>query len=387
MIQRFFATFACASLAGMSVIAGVNVGFDPFNVFRHTLRLSTQIEPPLMSRTTTAEELRSKKWDVILLGSSRVQRGIPTPPPHWREKAVVNAGLLATNLYEIHQLFRFAEKNGLPRRIFFGVDLLMFNDRRTTNDDFNTSLFNEDLSIVDYYCEKLLGFRGIKESLRILGRTRPTLNLFGPTQNYPGARDAMRLTLEKYLTSTEHYVDVRLSKERLELLNEIIEDCKRLGIRLDLVVSPVHVFQMEAMDRSELWPLFERLKQELAAHVSEADKESLVHVYDLGTYDGPTTEPVPALGKMKWYAESSHYTHELGARMIEEIDTEQLTFGKRLFKENVNAWLLQVRKSRETWRRANPHEVRWLDELYRKNLAERQQALAMVTRRNASQNH
>lgn len=389
--RRYLTCFAAAA-AGLSlVLAALNVASDPYGVFRHTVPLPTQGQILFRTRTAKAETLRHERCDVILLGTSRIQSGIPTTSDVWGEKRVCDAALDGTNLHEIEKVFRLAVQHQRPARILLGVDLLMFGNFRSTNADFDVSYFNPETNWVEYYAEKLIGRRATEASFKLLrkkltqrpdgtrkNKKKRTKKHKSAKPNLSGTREAVRQTLtKKFFVDEDTYNAFRYSSERLTLLAGMVKTARERNIRLDLVINPVHAIQLETMDRMGIYEQFERMKVDTARLVGQRNEPTGIYLWDFTGYEGLVAEKLPrGSEKMRWYSESSHYKKNLGKLVVQRITgsvpEESATFGTRLFFDSVGAQNTLLRATRERWRDQNPEEVQWLDRLYKQTAKERE---------------
>ena len=389
--RRYLVCFATLTAVLSLALAALNVSMDPYGALRHALPLPTQGKILSSTRTAKAEALRHERCDVILLGTSRVRTGIPTTSDLWGERRVCDAALDGTNLYEIEKVFRLALRHQQPTRILLGVDLLLFGDYRSENADFAVSHFNSEASWVEYYAEKLLGRRATEASLKLLKKNLKRRTVHDDERkkkkrrkgkrgksNLKGTREAVRQTLQqKFFVDEDTYNAFHYSQNRLQLLGEMVKTAREQKIRLDLIINPVHAFQLEAMDRMGIYEHFEQMKLDAARLAGKQGESTGVYLWDFTGYEGYVAESVPhGSKKMRWYSESSHYKENLGKLVVQRITSsnagDSSSFGRRLFADTAAEQNALVRIQRKKWRSENPSETRWLDMLYEQTAKERE---------------
>lgn len=136
----------------------------------------------------------------------------------------------------------------------------------------------------------------------------------------------------------------------------ILATCHKNDIRLILFVSPTHARQLELIAYAGLWDIFEEWKRQLVianeAVAKRFGKEPFA-LHDFSGYNAWTSESLPteegAEARMKYYWESSHYTHVLGDIVLEALfsNTERGDgFGNKLTPESVEDVLRSIRKER-----------------------------------------
>ena len=137
-----------------------------------------------------------------------------------------------------------------------------------------------------------------------------------------------------------------------------------------MFISPVHARYLEWYERVGWWPLFESWKRALAdaidaeAHVDLAGPAFVL--WDLSGYHAPAVEAVPRLGdwttRMRWYRETSHYSHELGelvlARILSDGDAQaSLLPDAHITRSTVEQQLVAIRRGSVEYRLAQPGEA------------------------------
>jgi hypothetical protein len=93
-------------------------------------------------------------------------------------------------------------------------------------------------------------------------------------------------------------------------------------------------------------------------------------LWDFSGYNEVTTEPFPPPGdpaRMRWYFESSHYTPETGALVLERMaGTRREGIGVMLTTSSLEAQLAAARQGRTAWRSAHPRDVAEIEQIARR---------------------
>jgi hypothetical protein len=150
----------------------------------------------------------------------------------------------------------------------------------------------------------------------------------------------------------------------------LLEYAQRHDIELNLFISPVHARYLDWYRRVGWWPLYEDWKRELVAAVAAArgsdGAKSRVFLWDFSGFHSAATERVPRLGdldaRMKWYSESSHYTHALGDLILQRMladDAIESSFlpGGRIDRANIELHLVRAKIDGDRYRAAQPAEA------------------------------
>jgi hypothetical protein len=337
-------------------LAAFNAWVDPRGYFI----LSNENKARYFIAPTRVEKsirLAREQYDVIAIGSSRVEVGID-PESKWFEgKSVYNLGLSATNMYELHDVIDYVLANQKPETIILGLDFLMFTSQREYHPDFQSSLFSKNTPYVLLLAKYLANTDVLKESILSLmyrEKSKPSnINSRGFLDKgnaQVNHRDLFNTILsQNFFVRKDTYAGFVYSKEREQILAAAIEKIIHSGINLKIFFSPIHARQEEALAVGGLYETYETWKIEVLNIIAKYSNEKL-RMCDFSGYTKVTTEPIPerAGEPMKWYWESSHYKKELGDRIIA--------------LENIGSHLQAIRGRQEVYRREFPFEVQ---EVYR----------------------
>ena len=374
--------FAAAALAGLTGVATVNLLADPLGAYPWIAL--KKIEPyrrQVTSRPAKAEMLLRHPCDVLLLGSSRIQEGLPVRHPAYGTARVSNLGLNGTTLIETAAVVDVAMQRQRPKRVLLGADFMMFSDFRGLSAGFKNSRFNPELEPLEYHFTNILGADKLNDSGLLLqqwlrGKPQPPSERgFDPRRLPPGMsqRDLFAYNVREFLVKPGNYGAYHYSLDCLEAFRQIVRQCRDAGIELVAFIPPVHALQLEIIRAARLWPTFERWKGDLARILAEEGVVEAVPLWDFTGYTGYVAETVPPAGdtttRMKWYLESSHFAPALGEEVLNRLLTagaEQhrpSDFGVRLTTKNLAAQLSRIRADRETYAAAHSDEIAWVTEL------------------------
>lgn len=389
--MSFVVTVLALSLVSFGGIAAYNIAIDPFRAFRTEFSEQRYASAWLGTRRVSkGEVLRHAEARVLLLGTSRVERGLDPSHPGWGGD-VYNMGLGATNMWEQLRVFRYAMEHEPLEHVVVGLDMLMFNSNRQFEWDFRQSVFNRTKRFPDYRLGTLLSNYAVESSRRVLERLDENVTDanddhgflpkgVGAGFDYRGA--SVRL-LRGFMTNPKSYGPYTDDGSRWAMLKEIMETCRTRGVRLTLVMPPSHALDMEMLWVSGNWSAFEAWKRRIV-EMSDAENARArasdagawqVPVWDFTTHAGRNAEVLPGAGEsraMDDWLETSHFTSAYGddviARMTgvqrdgREMPGDEL--GVRLTGENIERHLEQLRADRAWFVRAQAADARMVRNLW-----------------------
>jgi hypothetical protein len=374
--------FAACVLTGLAMVAALNLLVDPLGAYpRVSLKAIAPYRSQLMSRSAKAEMLFRHRCDVLLLGSSRVQAGIPVNHPAYGTSNVLNLGLAGTSLPEIAGVLEFALCHQRPKRVLLGADFFLFSDVRGAGSDFENSRFNPELQPFDYHFKNVLGSQTAGDSWLLLRQwlrheTRPESGrgfLSKSLRRGASQRESFARSIRRFLTEPEVYGAYHYSQARLDVLRQIVRQCREAQVELLVFIPPVHALELETVRAAGLWPTLERWKTDLARILAEEGASDRVPFWDFTGFANALGEDVPAAGdtttRMRWHFEQSHVTPALGQLVLDRLlsrespGTEWAGFGEKLTTNNVAAHLARLRGERDAYAASHSSEIEWINHL------------------------
>ena len=374
--------FAACTLTGLAMVAALNLLVDPLGAYPGvSLKAMEPYRRQLMSRPAKAEMLLRNRCELLLLGTSRVQAGMPVDHPAYGTTNVLNLGLAGTTLPEIAAVLEFALRHQRPKRVLLGADFFLFSDVRGAGGDFDNSRFNPNLQSLDYHFKNILGSHMVADSwmlLRQWSRGEPppkTEKGFLSKSLRPGAsqRESFVRSVRRFLTEPEVYGAYHYSPGRLDIFQQMLHRCRDEQVELIVFIPPVHALELETVRAAGLWPTFERWKADLARILAEEGVADTIPFWDFTGFAGVLGESVPAAGdtttRMRWYFEQSHFTRALGELVLNRLLPPKSSradlpdFGERLTTNNVAAHQDRLRRERDAYVASHSGEVEWINRL------------------------
>lgn len=377
---RYCYALAVIMFSIYTLTIAINAYIDPRGFFlRSSEAVGRYFEFP--SRAEKSIRLHNEQYDVLVLGSSRVEVGIDPLSKSFANQSVYNLGLSATNMYELHKVIDYAIKHQSPEIMIMGLDFLMFTSQRELHKDFNGSLFSPEVSYSQLAAQYLSDFSVLKESLltvyyRYQGHTTKVVNARGyldKADTHVIHRELFdQILTQNFLVRHDTYAGYQHSKQREQLFADSIEKILVHGVELKIFISPIHARQEEALVVTGLYETYENWKKEIVNIIAEQQRRhnKKIHFCDYSGYTSITTEDVPSdsATKMQWYWESSHYKKALGDLIIDDLlstnKVSPLVGNCQLNSENIAAHLENIRARQQAYGRSHEFEVSEVRRLY-----------------------
>jgi hypothetical protein len=383
--------FAAIAATGLLLVTVLNLAIDPNGAYPTlSLKALSPYRQQLVTRPAKAEMLRRTPCEVLLLGSSRVQVGLPVRAAVYGTNRVCNLGLSGTTLPELAIVLEYALRHQRPQRVLLGTDFFMFSDTRKSTVGFESSRFDPELRVFDYHLKNALGAQATDDSWRLLRqwmrKERPLAVDRGflpkSLRANTSQRDTFARCIRKFVTEPETYGAYHYSRERLELIRQMIRHCRGAGVDLVIFIPPVHALELETIRAAGLWDTFEAWKRDLGRIAAEENTgstgpsassgQATVPIWDFTGFTGPVIEEVPPSGdrrtRMRYYLENSHFTPALGEQLLNRMlvgvpgETAE-TWGARITTSAIDEHLARLRREREAYATSHAHEVAWVEQL------------------------
>ncbi|HEY7116789.1 MAG TPA: hypothetical protein VH475_09395 [Tepidisphaeraceae bacterium] len=386
--RRYLRHFAILAGIALAAVALFNVLVDPNRTFGlyHDARLDAA-KASRAGRLTKAEQLRHGTWDTVILGNSRVDCGIDPTSPLWPSPRTFNCGLTGLNFSEEAKVFEFLAQVVKPREVVLCLDFFHFQDAAPISDEFTYSRFNLARSSLAYDIDALWGATTTWHSILALNARfskRPREYSEQGLRIKPMAppRQTGRAAFEGYVSraiESWRQEGGRSGDDAcMQLFAQVLRSAARHGIRLTVIILPVHAFDLE-FTRVQMGSLqvFEEWKRRLVKTIADVGRECHagappVPLWDFTGFTGYVADPVAPPGDaraMAWYWEPSHFRRELGDLLIARIhgrtssDGHDIShFGALIHESNIESHLARLRVERESFSRQYAEEIRFIEE-------------------------
>lgn len=387
--RRWLLRLAICCLLLITAAALFNLLVDPFGLYRWVVVEGVNVNKypaTKHARTVKAYQVESLQPRGLILGSSRSEIGLDPGHSAWSPEArpVFNLAVGGASVREVRQLFEFACRSQSPTQVVLGLDLFMFNSRRSGAEQPPPTTSNSLRRVA----ETVFSISALAASAETLWTQDPIENPgylpngqivwsydLAKVRRY-GLHEAFIRNVRKYYANhyfppPHHSFSLEAPAGQtspLEEFSRILELARRYDVDLRLFISPVHAWQLLTMDAAALWPSFEAWKRELVERL-ENDRQAhpgrrAFALLDFSGFNTVTTEAIPPPGDtttlMQYYWESSHYRKEAGDQVLSKLlggESVPSDFGVQLDTANLEPHLAALREGLAAYRRQHPDAV------------------------------
>lgn len=371
--RRYLRILLTAALACLLAVAALNVIVDPFSAFRIIPHSPLgRYAAGMGMHIGKAEMINRADWDVLLLGTSRVQMGLDPQHPGFAGERVYNAGLYGADFPELDRAARLAMRKGKLKRLILCVDLYCFDPDWHPAPESQQSLLNPDLNRIDYWLSNLLSLNATEFSYQTLQNWRHgyqasnyPLGLRADADNpHPNHADWVlggffNLTVPPAAEASPGWSP---SPSRLEALSKLLADASRAGVRVDPVQLPMHAICLERFFAVERWPVYRRWMAALTGIVDDHNRafpNQPVRLWDFSTYNAYTMDP--AFEHSHWFNDPFHFKPRLGDLVLDRLlhhpppPGQSIDgFGEIVTGQNLQSHLQRLMSDHQTYFESNP---------------------------------
>lgn len=386
--RRYGLWYLVSLLVLMGAVALINAVVDPLGrlliVDRDGFN-QTKIAIEWDSRSGKALALRQCEFDGVILGTSRSETGLQPSSPALADKRVFNAALKGTSFYETQRMAHYMLQQSKPEFVVIGVDFIAFSSNRYTGDDFDQSPLADEISLPDLG-RYLVSARTLRQSFFTVNWNRK--RVMAPCEDNGAQRkqltvlprETFRQVLVRYVTNTSLYAGGELSHERFQQLDGTLRELLEGGIKVYLLISPLHAINLEAMTALGRRDEFDEWKRQLVKIVQRINRDlggQRLLLWDFSGYNSITTEPFPSTEPaafMRWYRDSAHYSPAAGNLVLARVmgtntASERVPddFGVLLNDLDLDDYLAAQRAGEIEFRKTNSEQIGLLKRILAEN--------------------
>jgi len=297
--QRVFGTLSATFLSISLFVYCI----DPYWLFhRKPVWDGHNIVLALKMRFTKSLQVIFRQPRVVIIGSSRVYRGIPTNKlPQYN---AYNLGISSLRISEADAYVRHVMRWTPVKVIVLGLDYFMFDHAHQSEPGFDSSVTNFNY-LFKAIPSSLLTLMAVKDSLTAMEGEKKsdghwTWSGFKITKPRPAER--MEVVVNTFYNDHKEVTDQELNK-----LENIIRQTRLKGIELKLFISPLNQRMINRMKKMGVYEEFERWK----AMISEVARSNNVKILDFSK-NNPFFIDHTEHGSSTHWIDPSHYSPKTG---------------------------------------------------------------------------
>ena len=377
----YFFTMGVSALLLLTVIVTLNYVVDPYFIHQWDSPLLRRLSPAQQKIMPWAKTYAAYRYqpEVIFLGSSRTEIGLPTDSHLFPGKRVFNLAISGASVGDAVNMLKHTAFFHRPEIVVWGLDYGWQFREKTGNTDFGKELVAEG----PYYPIRRT-FLNIKRSISMAMAGDTIKILFGESEQscksllaYYGHKssECLEVIMRNEGGTEKAFEEVLKKKEPLgnpenvaatiQLLDQTTEEYCRNGTVFRFYLQPIHALA-ELSYWNTLTEDLDNWKRALVQLIDTRRKGGCdIRLYDFSGFNSITSEEIPQkTGKatMQNYWEQSHYRSEVGFRILEELLGKgnrgaENTFGVELNGATIEQHLLNFRQSRWQYITEHPKET------------------------------
>ncbi len=381
ILKRYFWTVGLTTLAVLIAIVTINYVVDPYLIHQWNTKHIQRLSPAQQKIMPWAKTYAAYRYrpEVVYLGSSRTEIGLPTDFHLFADKRVFNLAIIGASFGDAVNMLRHTSVFHRPEIVVWGLD---YGDQfkvESSNSDFNPALVAQGPSYPIWRTflniKRSVSMDMAGESLKIISgfseqKCRSLLATYGQKssqclehimRNEGGTAKAFDKVMQKNKPLAEPH-DVQTA---LQLLDRVTDDYCRKGTIFRLYLQPIHALA-EVSYWGQQWENLGHWKRSLTAVIDGRRRQGCdIRFVDFSGFNRITTEEIPqATGheNMQYYWEHSHYRSEVGQIILEQLfrkDRRKVAddFGVELTSETIEQHLSDFRKKRSQYITSHPRET------------------------------
>ena len=369
-VRRYLWLFgaSCALLAG--AIAALNYVVDPYLIHQWDNARVQRLRPTREQLSVWGKTYAIARWrpDVLYLGNSRTELGLPATVPQFAGRRVFNAALAGSSIGDAIALAAFAARQQPLHTVVWGLDLPTFTTERhwPELDGELTApgpFFFGRRVLLDV--KRGLNFAFTRDSVAVLaGRfgavCQSSLVFYGqrdPTcmahrvAELGGSGAVMAARLRDFIRNGGP------SPAAHRAFDASVGAMCRAGTRVRLYLNPSHALSLDGWYWAGKWTVLEQWESRLAADTARLRMAGCdIRLLDFSGYNSVTTESIPAVSgrsDMRNYWEASHYRDNVGrwilARLFDGAGAAPPDFGIVLTPAMLPDHLRTLRAARDRY--------------------------------------
>ncbi|MET0266180.1 MAG: hypothetical protein ABW202_11240 [Duganella sp.] len=331
---RTYVSIICGvSVSLLVAVAALNYHVDPYLIHQWDTEKVQQLRPARerLSAWGKTYALARFQPEVVYLGNSRTELGLPSRSAQFGGRTVFNAALSGASLGDAIAMARHAVMVGPPTTVVWGIDAPSFT-LEAGNTEFDRALVANDRwyllrrRLIDI--GRALTVDMTLDSVRLLQGSygavcHSSLALYGQRDaacvrdridGWGGTRAAIVPRIREFIRGAGPASDAMTA-----FAASIAQLCEH-RVQLRVYLNPTHAMTIDALHQAGKGAAMAHWQQQLAVlFAGQRGRGCDARVYDFSGFNSVTTEVIPQLGgfeEMRYYWETSHYRLNVGSMIL-----------------------------------------------------------------------
>jgi len=381
-LKGYFRAIGLTALAVLSAVVALNYVVDPYLIHQWDTPPIQRLSPAQQKIVPWGKTYAAYRYrpEVVYLGSSRTEIGLPPDSPVFAGKRVFNLAIAGATFGDAINMLRHTSVFHRPEIVVWGLDYGWQFREKNGNSDFNKALVATGPSYPLWRTllnvRRSISWAMAGDTIKILSgsseRKCPSLlATYGqkPPQcleyimrDEGGTAKAFEKALKKP-SPLGYLPDVPAA---IQLLDQVTDDYCRRGTVFRFYLQPVHALG-ELSYWATRWQELDDWKRSLTTIIDARRREGCdIRLVDFSGFNRITTEEIPqATGRedMQYYWEQSHYRSEVGQTILERLfregrQDEGDDFGVDLSGATIEQHLREFSTKRRDYISSHPRETR-----------------------------
>ncbi|WP_395400372.1 hypothetical protein ACHMW6_23505 [Pseudoduganella sp. UC29_106] len=370
--MRAYLAIACGLpvlLAGAT--GALNYSVDPYLLHQWDSPKLERLGPHIEKLTAWGKVYALSRYQpqVLYVGNSRTEVGLPVDAPQFAGRRVFNGALSGANLGDEIKIVRYASNVGPLTTVVWGLDLPSFT-LAVGNTDVDDALAGGGPAYMwrrsARDLKRSISLDMTQDSLLMLAGQYPGVCAHSLSRNGQKDHNCVRMAVVRnggtsgsVLPRTADFLRLYGSGHAaMPAFMQVLEDL--CSSRLRLYVNPTHAITIDALYRMGRGREMEEWLRALAATAAQLRARGCdTRVYDFSGFNSVTTEPLPQTSgqpEMRYFWEPSHYRENVGRMVLARLEGGGEAadgFGAELLPERMDDHLARLRTA--LWRYRDDH--------------------------------
>lgn len=263
-------------------------------------------------RFTKTLQVVAYRPDVILLGSSRVYRGIPTNDGLFREKKAYNFGVSSMIIGELHAYLVHALRWTDAREVIIGLDFFMFDSSNRQKEWFDETI--SDRTYVFRALLSLLISKSAYEDVQEVNAGDQEKDGFWTRSGFKVSKPRAAGRIAEILRGSCNGRNP-VTQAEYEIFRDVLDLLSEDGIKTRIFISPLNNRLVAKMKRTGQYDGFLQWKKRVSAIASEYG----ICVHDFSERN-PFYHNYPERRSNRYWIDATHYSPGAGRWIIRTME-------------------------------------------------------------------